>query len=166
MIRGEVPEGRLRGTAVAHPVESLNWVVQGETHVLGAGIGDSIDPSVLHLGDEHFRGALRESTTLVGVQEVVLGEYLQTGGGEERFEVIGQVDIDPNFVVLQADQRQGETRVQVKGKQEREVHLGGGTRDARRHLRPVLLRGGVKVNFRVDAPPALVETVDALSTHA
>jgi len=166
LVPGEVPEGRLRrGRGTETPDQFLDRVVERKANVLGSIIGDRVNAGVLHLRDEVLVTLLREASAFFGVEVEVVSPDLETGRSEVGLEVAREIEIEADFVVLQGNERKGQTRVRVEGEHERKVHLRGGTRDTGGHLRPVLLGRGVQVQFGVESPPLLVDLVQSLPTN-
>ena len=158
----EVPQLVFRGRRASHgPHQFLDRVVVGQTNILRFTRGNRINASVLHLLDEVFVALLREATTLFRVEVHVVTPHLERVRVEVRFEVVRQVEVDADFVVLEGNQRQVQTRVAVEEEDQREEHLAltGG------HLRVVRLLGLIQVKLGVQTPPALVVLVDALATN-
>jgi hypothetical protein len=162
-VGGEVPEGRVGdGAVVEREDELLHRVVEGEAHLLRVARFNRVGARVLHLLDEVFVGLLREASAFFRVQEVVVGPALEGAAIRVVGELAAEVNVDAAFVVLQRDQREGETRVAVEPEDEREVDgtvLGVGG-----HLGVVSLLGFRVVEVVVQTPPLLEVAVDALTT--
>jgi len=162
-VRREVPQGRVRdGAVVEREHQLLHRVVEGQANLLGVTRFNRVGASVLHLLDEVFVGLLRESAAFVGVQKVVVSPALESGAIGVLGELGAQVHVDTAFVVLQGNQREGETRVAVEPEQKREIDravLGVGS-----HLGVVGLLGFRVVEVVVQTPPLLEVAVDALTT--
>jgi len=160
--RGEVPQGRAsRGVGEA-PHQFLNWVVVGQTNLLGGSGSHGVRASVLHLLDEVFVTLLREATTLFGVQVHVVGPDLENILVNIGLHVGGQVNVDADFVVLEGNQRQVQTWVTVEEEDQWQVHGLTGSRSG--HLGVGRLLGFIVVQVIVQTPPLLVVLVDALAT--
>ncbi len=174
--QGEVPHAVVssgHGVLVA-PDKLLHWVVEGQTHGLGAwvaGGGDGVTAGVLDLLDQVLVTLLSEAATLLSVQVHIVGPHLEhLGGGAEVVSEVGsQVEVQTDLVVLQGNQGQVQTGVAVEEEQQRQVHtvhvsgISGGSR-AGCHLAVVDLVGLTQEGLGVQAEPGLVVLVDALTT--
>tara|TARA_R100000152_G_C6767509_1_gene192746 strand:- start:121 stop:1152 length:1032 start_codon:yes stop_codon:yes gene_type:complete len=146
------------------PHQFLNWVVVGQSDLLGLVLGNRIGTSVLDLFNQVFVTLLRESSALFSVEVDVVSPDLERGRGQVLVEVGRQVKVNSDFVVLQGNQWQGQSWVSVEEEDEWQVN---GTRfsDSRgRHLTPSGSLGFIQVQFRVQSPPSLVVFVDSLTT--
>jgi len=76
VLRGEVPQGRLRGGVGEAPHKLLDGVVVREADLLGLGLINGIGTSVLDLLDEVLMTLLRKSATLLGVKVDIVGPDL------------------------------------------------------------------------------------------
>jgi len=166
VLRGEVPQGRLRGGVGEAPHKLLDGVVVGQTDLLGGGGINGIGTGVLHLLDQVFVTLLGEAATLLGVQVDVVGPDLQDRRVQEGGEIGREVDVDAHFMVLQSNEGQVQTGVPVEEEDQRQVHGTGTSTSVRRsgHLTPSGLLGFVQVKLRVQTPPFLVVLVNALTT--
>jgi len=162
VLRGEVPQGRLRGGVGEAPHELLDGVVVREAHLLGGGGIDGVGTGVLDLLDEVLVTLLGEAATLLGVKVDVVGPDLEDRRVEEGGEIGREVDVDADLVVLEGNEREVETGVAVEEEDEGEVH--GGTVRRGGHLTPSGLLGLIEVELGVQTPPLLVVLVDALTT--
>jgi len=151
---------RIRDT----PDQFLDWVVVGQSDLLGRVLGDRVGTSVLDLFDQVFVTLLRESSTLFSVEVHVVTPHFESGSGQVLVKVGRQVKVNSDFVVLQGNQWQGQSWVTVEEEDEWQVD---GTRfsDRRgRHLTPVGSLGVIQVQLGVQSPPSLVVFVDSLTT--
>jgi len=166
VLRGEVPQGRLRGGVGEAPHQFLDGVVVREADLLGGGGIDGIGTGVLHLLDQVFVTLLREAATLLGVQVDIVGPDLKDVLVEEGVEIGREVDVDAHLVVLQSNEGQVQTGVPVEEEDQRQVHGTGTNTSVRRsgHLTPSGLLGFVQVKLGVQTPPFLVVLVNALTT--
>src|SRR5210317_70879 len=159
---GEVPEVVTRSRIGEAPDQFLNWVVVGQTDLLGRTGGDGVGASVLHLLNKVFVTLLRESSAFLGVEVHVVRPNLENVLFEVSFHVGGQIDVDADFVVLERNQWQIQTWVAVEEEHKWQVHsltiLGGS------HLRPVGFLSFIQVKLGVQTPPLLVVLVNALTT--
>ena len=146
------------------PHQFLNWVVVGQSDLLGRVLGDRIGTSVLNLLNQVFVTLLRESSTLFSVEVDVVSPDLERGSVQVLVEVGRQVKVNSDFVVLQGNQWQGQSRVSVE--EENKWQVNGTRRSDSRgcHLTPVNSLGFIQVQFRVQSPPSLVVFVDSLTT--
>ena len=155
---GEVPQV---GTNVSAPNQFLDWVVVGQSDLLGRiRRTQGVRTSVLDLFDQVFVTLLRESSALFSVEVDVVTPNLE--GGEVVAKITGQVKVQTDFVVLQGNQWQGQSWVSVEEEdqwQEDSARLG-----RRRHFTVAELLGFVQVQFSVQSPPLLVVLVDSLTT--
>jgi hypothetical protein len=163
---GEVPKvGHGHGTTVGAEDELLDGVVVGETDLLGLTSGShGIGAGVLDLLDEVLVTLLGEAATLLGVEVDVVGVHLEGGAVGVVIELGGEVEVEADLVVLEGDERKGETRVTVEEENQRKEHLTGVDRGGG-HLTPSGLLGLIEVKLGVQTPPALVVLVDALTTN-
>jgi hypothetical protein len=154
----EVPQV---GTNVSAPNQFLDWVVVGQSDLLGRSRRtQGVRTSVLDLFDQVFVTLLRESSALFSVEVDVVTPNLE--GGEVVAKITGQVKVQTDFVVLQGNQWQGQSWVSVEEEdqwQEDSARLG-----RRRHFTVAELLGFVQVQFSVQSPPFLVVLVDSLTT--
>ena len=163
IVLGQVPHSlRTFGITFGNaPHQFLNWVIVGQSDLLGRTRGNRIGTSVLNLFDQVFVTLLRKSSTLFSVKVDVVTPHL------ERVEVgavdTGQVKVNSDFVVLQGNQWQGQSWVSVKEEDQWQVNLFV-VHSRRSHLTVVQLLGFVHVQFRVQSPPLLVVLVDSLTT--
>ena len=166
VLRGEVPQGRLRGGVGEAPHQFLDGVVVREADLLGGGGIDGIGTGVLHLLDQVFVTLLGEAATLLGVQVDIVGPDLKDVLVEEGVEIGREVDVDAHLVVLQSNEGQVQTGVPVEEEDQRQVHGTGTNTSVRRsgHLTPSGLLGFVQVKLGVQTPPFLVVLVNALTT--
>ena len=173
--QGEVPQAVVssgHGVLVA-PDQLLHWVVEGQTHGLGAwvaGGGDGVTTGVLHLLDQVLVTLLGEAATLLSVQVHVVGPHLEHLGAAAEVvgEVGSQVEIQADLVVLQGNQGQVQPWVAVEEEQQGQVHavhVGavGSWCWAGCHLAVVDLVGLTQEALSVQAEPGLVVLVDALT---
>ena len=160
---GEVPH-TVVGLGVGEaPHQFLDGVVVRQADLLGTTVsGDGIGTGVLDLLDQVFMTLLGEPATLFGVQVDVVGPHLEHTSVQVGGEVGRQVEIQTDFVVLERNQGQVQSRVPVEEEDQRQVDSLGVTRGG--HLTPSGLLGLVQVKLRVHAPPLLVVLVDALAT--
>ena len=159
---GEVPQTGTGNAGVEAPDQLLDGVVVREADLLGATVdGNGVNTGVLDLLDQVFVTLLGESATLFRVQVDVVGPHLEGGPIGVDVELIGQVEIQTDFMVLQRNQGKRQTGVAVEEEDQREEHLGT---DRGGHLTPRSLLGLVQVKLRVQAPPLLVVLVNALTT--
>ena len=167
-VRAEVPQtSGIGGAAVNTPDQFLDWVVVGQSDLLGRVGRDRIGASVLHLLDQVFVTLLGESSTLFSVEVDVVGPHLEDGRVQVRIEFRSQVKVDSDFVVLQGNQWQGQSWVAVEEKDEWQEDLSrirGGSRHSGGHFTPVSLGRIGQVQFRVQSPPSLVVLIDSLTT--
>ena len=160
---GEVPERRTGEGVGETPDQFLDWVVVGQSNLLGRVRRDRIGASVLHLLDQVFVTLLGESSTLFSVEVDVVGPHLEDGRVQVRIEFRSQVKVDSDFVVLQGNQWQGQSWVAVEEEDQWQVNLR--VVDSRRsHLTVALLLGFIQVQFSVQSPPLLVVLVNSLTT--
>jgi hypothetical protein len=110
VLRGEVPQGRLRGGVGEAPHELLDGVVVREAHLLGGGGIDGVGTGVLDLLDEVLVTLLGEAATLLGVKVDVVGPDLEDRRVEEGGEIGREVDVDADLVVLEGNERVGRDR--------------------------------------------------------
>jgi len=161
-IVGEVPQLGTGNTGVKAPDQLLNGVVVREADLLSATVdGNRVNASVLDLLNQVFVPLLREPATLFRVQVDVVSPDLECGTIRVDGKLIGQVEIQTNFMVLKRDQGERQTGVAVEEENQGEEHLGT---DRGGHLTPRSLLGLVQVKLRVQTPPFLVVLVDALAT--
>jgi len=180
-VGGEVPEllAGVVGLVGEAPDELLDRVVVGETD-LGTGTGrgrggkvERVRARVLNLLDEVLVTLLGEAATLLRVEVHVVTPHIERGG-EARAVLRGKVEVETNLVVLEGDEGKVETRVPVEEEEEREDNLARGgavgagcgvglTSRVGRELSVVGLLGVIHVELRVQAPPALVVLVNALT---
>ena len=149
------------------PHQFLNWVIVGQSDLLGRVGRDRIGASVLHLLDQVFVTLLGESSTLFSVEVDVVGPHLEDGRVQERIEFRSQVKVDSDFVVLQGNQWQGQSWVSVEEKDEWQEDLSsirGDSRSGGGHFTPVSLGRIGQVQFGVQSPPSLVVLIDSLTT--
>jgi hypothetical protein len=158
----EVPEGGVGGAAFGEaPDKFLHRVVEGQADLLRGGGGNGVGTSVLHLLDEVFVTLLREAAALFGVEVHIVTPDLEGTVGVVS-EFTRQIEVKADFVVLERNKRQIQTRVAVEEEHQRQED---GVVRRRRHLSPVSLLGFIQVQLGVEAPPALVVLVDALATN-
>ena len=143
------------------PDQFLDWVVVGQSDLLGPRFRQGISTSVLNLLDQVFVTLLRESSTLFSVEVDVVTPHLQ--GRKVGTEIGRQVQVNSDFVVLQGNQWQGQSWVSVKEEDQWQVNLFV-VHSRRSHLTVVQLLGFVHVQFCVQSPPLLVVLVDSLTT--
>jgi hypothetical protein len=93
VLRGEVPQGRLRGGVGEAPHELLDGVVVREAHLLGGGGIDGVGTGVLNLLDEVLVTLLGEAATLLGVKVDVVGPDLEDRRVEEGGEIGREVSM-------------------------------------------------------------------------
>ena len=98
---------RIRNT----PDQFLDWVIVGQSDLLGRILGDRIGTSVLNLFDQVFVTLLRESSTLFSVEVHVVTPHFESGSVQVRVKVGRQVKVNSDFVVLQGNQWQGQSWV-------------------------------------------------------
>ena len=148
------------------PHQFLNWVVVGQSDLLGRTRGNRIGTSVLNLFDQVFMTLLRESSALFSVEVDVVRPDLERRRGQVLVKTSGQVKVNSDFVVLQGNQWQGQSWVSVEEEDEwQEDLLTTGAWDwGSCHLTPVSLGRIGQVQFRVQSPPSLVVFVDSLTT--
>jgi hypothetical protein len=159
---GEVPQLGTGKSGVEAPDQLLDGVVVREADLLGATVhGNGVNASVLDLLDQVFVTLLGESPSLFCVQVDVISPHLESGPVGVDVELIGQVEIQTDFMVLEGDQRERQTGVAVEEEDQREEHLGI---DRGGHLTPGSLLGLVQVKLGVQTPPLLVVLVNALTT--
>jgi len=158
----EVPQGRSGSSVGEAPHQFLNWVIVGQTDLLGGRLSHGVGASVLHLLDEVFVTLLREATTFFGVQVHVVRPHLEGVGVAVRREVGGQINVNADFVVLEGNQRQVQTWVAVEEEDQWQKHFAA--RDRSGHLGVRRLLGFIVVQVVVQSPPFLVVLVDALTT--
>ena len=159
---GEVPQTGTGNAGVEAPDQLLDGVVVREADLLGATVdGNGVNTGVLDLLDQVFVTLLGESPSFFRVQVDVVGPHLEGGPIGVDGELIGQVEIQTDFMVLQRNQGKRQTGVAVEEEDQREEHLGT---DRGGHLTPRSLLGLVQVKLRVQAPPLLVVLVNALTT--
>ena len=167
-VRAEVPQtSGIGGAAVNTPDQFLDWVVVGQSDLLGRVGRDRIGASVLHLLDQVFVTLLGESSTLFSVEVDVVGPHLEDGRVQVRIEFRSQVKVDSDFVVLQSNQWQGQSWVAVEEKDEWQEDLSAvssGSRHSGGHFTPVSLGRIGQVQFGVQSPPSLVVLIDSLTT--
>ena len=167
-VGAEVPQtSGISGAAVNTPDQFLDWVVVGQSDLLGRVGRDRIGASVLHLLDQVFVTLLGESSTLFSVEVDVVGPHLEDGRVQERIEFRSQVKVDSDFVVLQGNQWQGQSWVSVEEKDEWQEDLSGirgGSVNSGSHFTPVSLGRIGQVQFGVQSPPSLVVLIDSLTT--
>ena len=145
------------------PDQFLDWVVVGQSDLLGPRFRQGISTSVLNLLDQVFVTLLRESSALFSVEVHVVTPHLQAR--HVRFKLGGQVNVDSDFVVLQSNQWQGQSWVAVEEEDEWQVNLLGRRGDwVSRHLTVSELVPFGQVQFRVQSPPSLVVLIDSLTT--
>jgi len=167
-VEGEVPQlrrnvGRGGGGVVEAPDKFLNWVVEGEALVGGLTRGDGVNTGVLDLLDEVFVTLLRKSAAFFDVKVDVVGPHLELVGVTVLVELVGQIEVDADFVVLERNQWQIQTWVAVE--EEDEWQVNSVTINSSGHLTPRSLLGFIQVKLGVQTPPALVVLVDALTTN-
>jgi len=151
---------RIRNT----PDQFLDWVVVGQSDLLGRILGDRIGTSVLNLFDQVFVTLLRESSTLFSVEVHVVTPHFESGSVQVRVKVGRQVKVNSDFVVLQGNQWQGQSWVTVEEEDEWQVNGTLGSDRRGRHLTPVGSLSVVQVQLGVQSPPSLVVFVDSLTT--
>ena len=118
----KVPQVNTSGNTVSHtPDQFLDWVVVGQSDLLGSRRLQGISTSVLNLLDQVFVTLLRESSTLFSVEVHVVTPHLQAS--HVRVKLRGQVNVDSDFVVLQSNQWQGQSWVAVEEEDEWQVNL-------------------------------------------
>ena len=145
------------------PDQFLDWVIVGQSDLLGPRFRQGISTSVLDLLDQVFVTLLRESSALFSVEVHVVTPHLQAS--HVRVKLRGQVNVDSDFVVLQSNQWQGQSWVAVEEEDEWQVNLLGGVPNwVSRHLSVVELGPFGQVQFRVQSPPSLVVLVNSLTT--
>ena len=103
VLRGEVPQGRLRGGVGEAPHKLLDGVVVRETDLLGVRGVNGIGTSVLDLLDEVLMTLLRKSPTLLSVKVDIVGPDLEDGLVKEGVEIGREVNIDAHLMVLQSN---------------------------------------------------------------
>jgi len=160
----KVPQVITSGNTVSDtPDQFLDWVVVGQSDLLGPRFRHGIGTSVLNLLDQVFVTLLRESSALFSVEVHVVTPHLQAS--HVRVKLRGQVNVDSDFVVLQSNQWQGQSWVAVEEEDEWQVNLLGTRADwVSRHLSVVELGPFGQVQFRVQSPPSLVVLVNSLTT--
>jgi len=110
-VGSEVPRGGVTdGTVVEAPDEFLHRVVVGQTNLLGTVLRDGVRASVLRLFNEVFVRLLRESAAFFGVKVDVVTPDLESGTIRVTGEFTGEVEVEADFVVLQSNKRESETR--------------------------------------------------------
>ena len=167
VLRGEVPQGRLRGGVGEAPHQFLDGVVVREADLLGGGGVNGIGTGVLNLLDQIFVALLGETTTLLSVKVDVVGPDLEDRLVKEGVEIRREVNINAHLMVLQSNEGQVESGVPVEEKNQRKVH-GTGTRTSvsrSGHFTPRSLLGLVEVELGVKPPPLLVVLVNPLSAN-
>ena len=122
--------GHHRTPSVNTPDQFLDWVVVGQSDLLGRSLRDRIGTSVLHLLDQVFVTLLRESSTLFSVEVDVVTPHLESGSVQVRVKVGRQVKVNSDFVVLQGNQWQGQSWVTVEEEDEWQVNGPAGVTDA------------------------------------
>jgi hypothetical protein len=162
VLGGEVPEGGTSGGVGESPHELLDGVVVREADLLGLTGGDGIGTSVLDLLDKVLMTLLGESATLLGVKVDVVGPDLEGIGVAVGVEIGREVNVHPDLVVLQSNERQIKPRISVEKEEEGEENLLVG--NAGGHLGVSSLLRLIVVEGIVHAPPLLVLLVDALTT--
>jgi hypothetical protein len=168
-VRGggrHVPQSNIgRGRGCGHaPHKLLDGVVVGEAD-LGAAGAQGVNTRVLNLLDEVLVTLLGKSAALLRVEVHIVTPDL--GACAEPGAVLaGQVKVKADLVVLEGDEGEVETGVAVEEEDQREEDgLVCSTDWYGRELTIVGLLGLVKVQLRVQAPPALVVLVNALTTN-
>ena len=146
------------------PHQFLDWVIVGQSDLLGRILGNGIGTSVLDLFDQVFVTLLRESSALFSVEVDVVSPDLERRCGQVLGEGGRQVKVNSDFVVLQGNQWQGQSWVSVEEEDEWQVNGTRATDSRGRHLTVVNSLGFVQVQFRVQSPPSLVVFVDSLTT--
>ena len=145
------------------PDQFLDWVIVGQSDLLGPRFRQGISTSVLNLLDQVFVTLLRESSALFSVEVHVVTPHLQAS--HVRVKLRGQVNVDSDFVVLQSNQWQGQSWVAVEEEDEWQENLVGSIMDwVSRHLTVSELVPFGQVQFRVQSPPSLVVLIDSLTT--
>src|SRR5210317_1462682 len=162
VLRGEVPQGRLRGGVGEAPHELLDGVVVREADLLGGTSVDGVGTGVLNLLDQVLVTLLGEATTLLGVQVDVVGPHLEHGGVAVGGEVGRKVNVNADLVVLERNEGQVETGVAVE--EEEQGKVDSLAVDGSGHLAVSGLLGLIEVKLGVQTPPLLVVLVDALTT--
>src|SRR5210317_608946 len=162
VLRGEVPQGRLRGGVGEAPHELLDGVVVREADLLGGTSVDGVGTGVLNLLDQVLVTLLGEATTLLGVQVDVVGPHLEHGGVAVGGEVGRKVNVNADLVVLERNERQVETGVAVE--EEEQGKVDSLAVDGSGHLAVSGLLGLIEVKLGVQTPPLLVVLVNALTT--
>jgi len=158
---GEVPQLGTGNTGVKAPDQLLHGVVVRQTDLLGATVDrNTVHTSVLHLLDQVFVTLLGEAATLLGVKVDVVSPHLECTAISVDVELIGQIEIQTDFMVLKRDEGQRQTGVAVEEEDQGKEHLAT---DRGGHLTPRSLLGLVQVKLRVQTPPFLVVFVDALA---
>jgi len=164
-VRAEVPHVSARiVTSVNTPDQFLDWVVVGQSDLLGAIRSDRVSASVLDLFDQVFVTLLRESSALFSVEVNVVTPDFEGVLVQVRFKFRRQVKVQSDFVVLQSNQWQSQSWVSVEEEDQWQKDLVTGYTGTRCHLTVVLLSGGIQIQFRVQSPPFLVVFVDSLTT--
>ena len=161
----KVPQVVTSGDTISDtPDQFLDWVIVGQSDLLGPRFRQGISTSVLNLLDQVFVTLLRESSALFSVEVHVVTPHLQAS--HVRVILRGQVNVDSDFVVLQSNQWQGQSWVAVEEEDEWQVNLLGNTPGwVSRHLTVVELGPFGQVQFRVQSPPSLVVLVNSLTTN-
>tara|TARA_B110000858_G_scaffold188964_1_gene235142 strand:+ start:2558 stop:3448 length:891 start_codon:yes stop_codon:yes gene_type:complete len=164
-VGAEVPQTGTRGGAsVNTPDQFLDWVIVGQSNLLGRVRRDRIGASVLHLLDQVFMTLLGESSTLFSVEVDVVGPHLENGRVQESIEFPSQVKVNSDFVVLQGNQWQRQSWVTVEEKDEWQEDLRRTWSNRGGHFTPVGLSRIGQVQLCVQSPPSLVVLVDSLTT--
>ena len=148
------------------PDQFLDWVVVGQSDLLGRVGRDRIGASVLHLLDQVFVTLLRESSALFSVEVDVVRPDLERRRGQVLVKTSGQVKVNSDFVVLQGNQWQGQSWVSVEEEDEwqKDLLTTGAWDWGSCHFTPVSLGRIGQVQFRVQSPPSLVVLIDSLTT--
>jgi len=164
-VGAEVPQtGARRGAGVNTPDQFLDWVVVGQSNLLGRVRRDRIGASVLHLLDQVFMTLLGESSTLFSVEVDVVGPHLENRRVQERIKFRSQVKVNSDFVVLQGNQWQRQSWVTVEEKDKWQEDLRRTWSNRGGHFTPVGLSRIGQVQLCVQSPPSLVVFVDSLTT--
>ena len=162
IIGGEVPKvGISHTTLVEAPDKLLDGVIVGQALLDGLTGCNTVGTGVLDLLDEVLMTLLGEAAALLGVEVHVVTPNLESAVVGVVTELRREVEVKADLVVLEGNEGEGKTGVAVEEEDEGEEHLGINTRG---HLTPNGLLGLVEVKLRVQAPPALVVLVDALTT--